>query len=92
MTQDNQAGLWDRTVESPELEQAIMDIIDTRKANIKHGRAQRKRKILLLEYKLEHGERLRVGNYVITGKIKARGSFEVEETSSVGVGSITELD
>ena len=92
MTEDNQAGLWDRTVESPELEQAIMDIIDTRKASIKNGRAKKKRQILLKEFKLGDGERLRVGNYVIMGKSKSGGGFDIDKWSGVGVGSITELE
>ena len=90
-----QLNMWDREIESPELENAIQIIMDneldqeTRKA-LSHAR--KTIKAVTEQYGLEDGQRLRCGRFVITGKGRSGGGFSVPQWSKTTVGKITEMD
>ncbi len=89
-----QESMWDKEIESPELEAAIEMIMenqpdaDTRKELAK---ARKTVKAVTEQYDLEDGQRLRVGRFVIEGKARGGGGFEVPTWRKVTVGKITEL-
>ena len=91
---DPQAGAFDRTIESPELEAAVDLIVSWREEHgdelkeVAHARATIK--AVTEQYALQDGERLRVGRFVITGKLRSGGGFEVPSWSKVVPGEIEE--
>ena len=90
-----QLNMWDREIESPELEAAIELIMDNEldQATRKElGKARKTIKQVTEQYELEDGQRLRCGRFVITGKGRSGGGFEVPQWSKTTVGKITELD
>jgi hypothetical protein len=93
--EDTQSKLWDRTIESPELESAIELIMDNKldpETQTAVNAARKTIKQLTEQYELTDGQRLRVGRYVIHGKQRAGGGFNVPTWSKTTVGNITELE
>ena len=92
--EESQSRLWDREIESPELEAAIQIIMDSeidQETRKELGRARKTIKQVTEQYELEDGQRLRCGRFVITGKGRSGGGFSVPQWSKTTVGKITEL-
>lgn len=90
-----QGRLWDKEIESPELEAAIELIMENQLDQATRrelGKARKTIKSVTEQYELEDGQRLRCGRYVITGKGRSGGGFEVPQWTKTTVGKITELD
>ena len=90
---DSQTQLFDRTIESAELEAALELIMEWKdRWELKELAAARKTiKEVTEQHKLADGERLRIGQFVITGKARAGGGFEVPEWHKVTVGTIADI-
>ena len=90
-----QLKMWDKEIESPELEAAIELIMENEldQATRKElSKARKTIKSVTEQYELEDGQRLRCGRFVITGKGRSGGGFEVPQWAKTTVGKITELD
>lgn len=87
-----QLGLFDRTVEDPQLELLLEKYLDAKDAVALHARVRRDIKKRVDEMTLGAGERVRCGSYVFTGAAHKGGGFEMPEWETVGIGSITVLD
>jgi len=93
--EETQSRLWDKEIESPELEAAIQIIMDNeldQETRKKLSKARKTIKSVTEQYELEDGQRLRCGRFVITGKGRSGGGFEVPQWAKTTVGKITELD
>ncbi len=88
----NQGDLWQREIKSEDLEEALDTIEETREAAIDNAKAKKTRATLLKEHNAEDGERIKIGNRVLTMKAKSGGGFEMGEWESVGVASVEILD
>lgn len=95
VNEEAQTRLFDRTVENPELEAAIADFMEQRaelKEPLKELRATKKTLDGLVEsVALQDDERLRCGRFVIYGKARAGGGFEVPEWRKVFAGKIEDI-
>lgn len=91
---DAQTGLFDRTIEWPELEDAIETLVTAREDGTLKAisKARALVKAVVEDHALQDGERLRCGAFVITGRERAGGGFEVPTWSKVTVGAIVSLD
>jgi hypothetical protein len=89
--EDNQGGLWDRTIESPEIEQAIEDMLAAQDAYRAYLKARKVVRTVVEEYALADGERLRCGAYVLSGKERGGGGFEVPVWKKVTLGGVQAL-
>ena len=93
-TKDAQVALWDREIEGENGEAIAAQIAimfkneDAAKA-YRHARNEMIKVVKVLD--LADGERLRCGDFVITGKARAGGGFEVPVWESVTVGRIRQL-
>lgn len=89
-----QTTIFDKTIESPEVEEAIETLMAAKAYAKEHevGKAQKLVKALAEQYDLQDGERLRCGAYVITGKRRGGGGFEVPVWEKTGVGRIDSLN
>lgn len=87
-----QSAMWDREVDVPGLEEAL-DRAEKAKAPAKeYTKARRDLKALLGEVALQDGERVRVGRFVLTGKARNGGGFEIPAWTSIVVGGVQALD
>lgn len=93
MQADPQSAMWEKEVESEALEDALATILDDDNKQIvkRVTKARRVVKQAVEDAKLEDGERLRCGPFVITGKARNGGGFEVPAWESVVAGSVSEL-
>lgn len=89
--EDAQGGLWDREIESPEIEEAITRMFSNREAAKEYGKAREAIRRIIEEFNLGETERVRCGPYVIHGRARAGGGFSVPTWAKVGIGEITEL-
>lgn len=80
-TRDPKPRLWDRELEDPELEQIIEEYMDSREAAKSAVAAAAALKAKLKA--LADGDRIRCGEFVITGKARNGGGFEVPAWQSV---------
>lgn len=92
LREDSQAGLFDREIESDELEGAIEDYLNTQEDAKANAKAKKTIKSVTEQYDLREGERLRVGRFVIVGKRRSGGGFEVPAWSKVTAGKINPVD
>jgi hypothetical protein len=93
VTETAQGNIFDRTIESPEIEEAIETLMRAREYAKGHGVGKAKKLVasLVEQYALEDGERLRVGQYVVTGRKRAGGGFEVPTWEKTGIGAIDSI-
>lgn len=87
----DQPGLFDRTLEMPELEEHLERWLETKEAAKQHADANRKIKTIAETLAIQDGERVRVGGYVITGKARNGGGFEVPTWEKVTVGAVADV-
>jgi hypothetical protein len=72
--QDAQTGLWDREVEGvPELNDAIEAMLENEEAAKGYSKAKGQVKKFVETLELKDGERVRIGQYVITGRGRSGG-------------------
>jgi hypothetical protein len=93
-----QSGLFDREIEDKDVEQALIEAIETlddeefREA----AKARAAAKALIDEtfagMKLKDGERVRVGEYIVPVVTRTGGDFEIKPWKRVGVGPIKRID
>lgn len=91
---DPQGGLFDRTIEDPELEAALEDLeSDDVQAGFKAYKTAHKAvydRINLIELKPD--DKVRVGRFIVTGKERRGGGFSIEPWTKTGIGSITRIE
>ena len=94
VTEDAQAGAFDKTIEDPEIEDAVATLIDAKRYMKDHkvGKARKAVKSLVEQYELEDGQRIRVGGFVITTKSSAGGGFEVPTWEKTTIGTMGPID
>lgn len=91
---NSQIGLWDRQIEGENGEAIATQVaimFENEGAAKAYGRAKRQMIEIVKGLDLADGERLRCGDFVITGKARAGGGFEVPTWESVTVGDIRQL-
>lgn len=86
-----QAQLFDRTIENPELEEAIEKMLELGEAAKEYAAARKPVKAITETLNLKDGERVRIGRYVITGRERSGGGFDVKSWTKTTIGSIAEL-
>jgi hypothetical protein len=91
---DPQGGLFDRTIEDPELEAALEDL---ESEEIQAGfdayrKAHKQVYDRLNTISLEHDEKVRVGRFIVTAKERRGGGFEIPAWTKTGIGSITRIE
>ena len=95
--EDAQSGLFDRSIEDNEFEEAIRELKDAEgdEEFQEQLKAYRGVKALVKTkckfHELTLNERMRVGIYVITGKERNGGGFHVDGWTSIVPDQITEL-
>lgn len=93
-----QSGLFDREIDDPEVEGALVEAIETLEdeeiADAIKRRAAAKALIdeTLAGMKLKPGERIRVGPYVIPAVQRTGGDFEIKAWKRTGIGPIKRLE
>jgi hypothetical protein len=90
-TDDPQSGLFDRVIENEALEASCARYLFTKPGAKDHGKAKRKLYEMLNAVEVKPGERVRIGRFVIAGKARKGGGFEVPVWERTGIGSVTEL-
>lgn len=85
---------FDRTIEDPELEMFLEDLHseEVQDAAKRFKKAHKAVYDKLNQMTLEDGEKVRIGEFLVTGKRRAGGGFEVPTWEKTGIGSITRLD
>jgi len=89
--QEPQKGLFDRVIEDEKLERAIARFIETKEPAKVHAEAKKLLNAALNEAELtdiEDGEKIRVGAFLIEGRKRAGGGFEVPAWEKNGIGRI----
>lgn len=93
---DPQGGFQDRDVEDSEFEQLLEEALEhDEEYDQKRKRIFKLRKQIADKaehYQLAEGQRLRVGEFIVTGKKRAGGGFEIPAWEKVTVGSIKRAD
>ncbi len=84
---DSQGGLFDRTIENPDLAASLAYLDDHRMYIKGIAEAQKVIKEAQEALELEDGERVRCGDYIITGKSRRGGGFAVPTWSKITMGS-----
>lgn len=89
-----QTNMFDRTIEDLDLEAALEDLYseDTQAAYKAYREAHRKVYSRLNDMEIKPDEKLRVGRFVVTGKERAGGGFEIPAWTKTGIGSIERLE
>jgi hypothetical protein len=93
-----QGGLFDREIDDPEVEQALIEAIETLEdeeiAEAIKRRAAAKALIdeTLAGMKLKPGERVRIGEYVVPAVQRTGGDFEIKPWKRTGIGPIKRLE
>ena len=80
---EDQPQLFDRVLEDPEFEEAISRMLDAAPAAKAHRKAKASVDIRVKDLKLKADERVRVGEFVITGFERNGGGFNVAAWTSV---------
>ncbi len=80
---DPQTGMWDRTIEDAELENALDEMQESEEAHQTYGKARARMLARVRFHELRDGERVRCGEFVIEGKARNGGGFEVPAWSSI---------
>jgi hypothetical protein len=88
LKEDSQSGMFDRTIENPELEDLIEKRIENHESAKAFTAAQRGIKKIIDTLELKDGERVRCGAYVWTSKARQGGGFEMPEWESVGISDL----
>ena len=89
-----QTGLFDRTIEDPELESFLEDLY-SEEVQAAHETFKKAHKAVydkLNQMTLEDGEKVRCGQFLVVGKQRSGGGFEVPQWTKTGIGKITRLD
>lgn len=97
MREDQQSGLFDRVydvgeTELAQLEANIRTDESTKKAAKENRKARAAIKTFCKGLDLKDGERVRIGRFVVTGRARNGGGFEIPAWESVTVKSIQALD
>jgi hypothetical protein len=89
-----QGNMFDRTIEDQELEAALEDLYSepTQEAYKAYKDAHKKVYDRLNDMRIGPDEKLRVGKFVVTGKERRGGGFEIKPWTKTGVGSISRLE
>lgn len=93
-TKDAQAGFEDKTIEDGELEAALETMYhakddDVFRARVKKLNAAKKRVSESLQFHgIVDGQRLRCGEFILTGKARNGGGFSVPAWESIVAGGI----
>jgi hypothetical protein len=90
-TDDPQTNLFDRVLDDEALEAACARFVFTKQGAKDHGKAKRKLYETLNALAIGPTERVRIGRFVVTGKARKGGGFEVPPWEKIGIGSIKEL-
>lgn len=90
--EDAQSAMWDREVEIEGLEEALDKAEKAKGPARTYTAARRDLKALLKGIELQDGERVRCGRFVITGKARAGGGFDIPAWETVVVGEVRALD
>jgi hypothetical protein len=87
---DEQAGIFDRTVELPELAEALETIAEYEESGKKYLAASNKAKAIFKGLEASDGERIRCGDFILTARARNGGGFQVPAWEGVSIGTITE--
>lgn len=87
---DLQMGLSDRSIEAPEVEEALERLMTAKENGTLKAltKARKTIKAVAETYKLEDGERVRCGEFVIIGRSRSGGGIEVPTWEKVVVGGM----
>lgn len=84
VSENGQAGMFDKTVEDPELAVACRQLLDNEAEHRAWLAAKKTIKSKIAEYGLPEAGRLRCDGFVLYGQGHSGGGFEVPEWESVG--------
>lgn len=87
-----QSGLFDREIESPELEGALETLERLADAAAEIRAAQKVLGGIKASLEIKDGERIRCGAFILTGAARNGGGFEVPAWSGVTIASYERVE